>query len=155
MNSSSKSILVGHSRGGVLGVEYAKENIGKLSGLVLICTGLDSNQWTVYNDELEDQGLGDIVRDKLFFVPDELKAGRELFEHDSWSESSEDTFECIFESYLKTYDLLKELSNLLVPVLNIYGENDLRFSKNVTTTFKKYNESIEDLEIKNSGHFPS
>ena len=151
---SSRPILVGHSWGGVLGAEYAKQNKGKLLGLVLMSTGLDYKQWTLYNDELEQKGLSDISREELFFVRDELVSGKEMFDHDSWSGFSEETFESIFEDYLKTYNLLESLNDLHIPILNIYGENDLRFSKNVTTTFKKYNEKIEDLEVENSGHFP-
>ena len=65
-----------------------------------------------------------------------------------------ETFDLLFSSYLEHYNFLVDLKNIKVPILNIYGENDLRFSKKVTTSFKDYNESIVDFEVLGAGHFP-
>ncbi len=117
-------------------------------------TGLESSQWGLYNKELESRGIEDISRDELFFTESELEFGKKMFEHKSWDNFCGDTFDSIFESYLEDYNLLKDLASLDLPILNIFGDRDLRFSKTVTTSFKQYNKNIEDLEIKNSGHFP-
>lgn len=152
--SPTKPIICGHSWGAVLGTKYVLENKEKISGLVTMCTGMNSEQWTLYNKELEEKGIEDISRDKLFFTDVELKAGIEMFESDSWNGFSEETFDSIFDSFLESYDLLTKLNDIAIPFLNIFGEKDLRFSKHVTTTFRKYNHRIVDLEIKDSGHFP-
>lgn len=149
-----KVLLLGHSWGGVLATEYAKNNLDKVDGLILMSTGLNSAQWTLYNQELENIGKSDIERDELLFTLNERKEGKKMLEHESWNEFSKETFDAIFKDYLQSYDLLKDLDQLTIPILNIYGENDLRFSKAVTTTFKVKNPCIQDLEIKGSGHFP-
>lgn len=148
-----KPILLGHSWGGVLAVEYAKKNSSKLNGLVLMSTGLSSSQWLQYRGELTRLGLDDAPPEKIFLTSIELENGRKLLNETSKS-FSESTFTSIFEAYLKGYDLLNSLSKLSFPILNIFGEKDLRFSPIVTKTFKIYNDKIIDVEIKNAGHFP-
>ena len=153
-NEPDNTLLLGHSWGGVLGTEYVKRYPQKIKGLVLMATGLNSKQWLLYTDELEKAGKSDISKDELFFTPVEMQEGKKMFEHEKWSGFSGETFDAIFEDYLKSYDLLDEIQNFDLPILNIFGENDLRFSKNVTRSFKKFNPKVKDLEIKNSGHFP-
>ena len=116
-------------------------------------TGLNSKQWTQWNEELDILGLGDASAEDLFLTPSEFDEGIKLLE-ETMKTFSNETFETIFENYLKKYDLLSALKNFNLPIYNIFGEKDLRFSKNVTTTFKSYNKSIVDIEIPNAGHFP-
>jgi pimeloyl-ACP methyl ester carboxylesterase len=152
-SQSDKPILLGHSWGGVLATEYIKRFQNKVSGLILMSTGLNASQWGQWNKELDDLGLGDAPPEEIFLTSIELENGKKLLDETMNSFSGE-TFDSIFESYLKKYDLLSDLSNINVPILNIFGEKDLRFSRNVTKTFRSYNKSIVDIEIKNAGHFP-
>jgi pimeloyl-ACP methyl ester carboxylesterase len=152
-SQNDKPILLGHSWGGVLATEYIKRFQGKVSGLVLMSTGLNASQWVQWNKELDDLGLGDAPPEKLFLTSIELENGKKLLDETMKSFSGE-TFDSIFESYLKKYDLLNDLRSINVPILNIFGEKDLRFSRSVTRTFRNYNKSIIDIEIKNAGHFP-
>ena len=146
--------LLGHSWGGVLATEYVKRNPSRIKSLILMSTGLNSQQWTLYNRELEESGRSDISREELFFTASETQAGKRLFEHECWNGFSEETFDAIFSDYLKSYNLLEVLGDFTMPILNIYGEKDLRFSTDITETFKGYNSKIQNLEIKDSGHFP-
>ena len=41
-----------------------------------------------------------------------------------------------------------------IPVLNIFGEKDVRFSPRVAKTFKNFNDNIQDFQIPDVGHFP-
>ncbi|MDB2447158.1 alpha/beta hydrolase [bacterium] len=150
----SETVLLGHSWGGVLATVYAQRHPNKIKGLILMSTGLNSTQWSLYNKELDDASKADISREELFFTSSEMNAGKAMFELECWEGFSEESFDAIHDSYLAEYDLLKSLENLKMPILNVFGENDLRFSKNVTTTFKTYNKDILDLEIKDAGHFP-
>lgn len=152
-SQNDRPILLGHSWGGVLATEYAKRFKSKVSGLVLMSTGLNAKQWVQWNKELDDLGLGDAPTEKLFLTLIELENGKKLLDETMKSFSSE-TFDSIFEIYLKKYDLLNDLTSINVPILNIFGEKDLRFSRNVTKAFRNYNKSIIDIEIKNAGHFP-
>ncbi len=150
---TDKPILLGHSWGGVLATQYTLEKQKKLSGLVLLCTGLSSSQWTQYHDELEEMGLEDAPAEKIFLTQDELKIGKPFLNKVMESFSSE-TFDSLADTYLDNYDLLSQISKIKIPILNIFGEKDLRFSIKVTTKFKEYNSHIKDIKILNTGHFP-
>jgi esterase/lipase len=119
-----KAVLLGHSWGGVLATEYTKRFPLKVESLILMSTGLSSYQWTLYNDELDQLGKGEISKEELFFTEKEMSVGKVLFEHECWSGFSEESFESVFESYLKHYDLLPCLSHMEASILNIYGEKD-------------------------------
>ncbi len=153
VSKESKPILLGHSWGGVLAVEYAKNNMSKIGGLVLMSTGLSSAQWMQYRDELDAIGLGDAPPEKIFLTPIELVEGKKLLDK-TWETFSEATFDSLNKTYLEKYNLLSSLSGFSFPILNVFGEKDLRFSQNVTKSFKKYNSSVMDLEVPNAGHFP-
>ncbi|MEE3078985.1 MAG: alpha/beta hydrolase, partial [Bdellovibrionota bacterium] len=150
---SSKPILLGHSWGGVLGTEFTKRFQDKIYGLILMCTGLSTEQWILWNDELDELGLGDASAEELFLTSKEKEEGAKLLRKTMESFCGE-TFDSLFSSYLENYNLLEDLKNIKLPILNIYGENDLRFSKEVTTSFRDYNESIVDFEVLGAGHFP-
>lgn len=152
-SQNDKPILLGHSWGGVLATEYIRRFQGKVSGLVLMSTGLNASQWVQWNKKLDDLGLGDASTEKILLTSTELENGIKLLDKTMKSFSGV-TFDSIFDSYLKTYDLLHALVSINVPILNIFGEKDLRFSRDVTKTFRNYNKSIIDIEIKNAGHFP-
>lgn len=66
----------------------------------------------------------------------------------------EETFDHLNETYLKNYDLTHDLAKIRVPLVNIFGECDLRFPKRATKTFKGFNEHIIEYEISGAGHFP-
>jgi len=149
----ARPILLGHSWGGVLAVEYLKKYQDKAHSLILMSTGLNTSQWGIYNDELDELGLGDAPPEEIFLTPIERDLGKQLLD-ESWETFSEETFDSIFENYLKSYDLLRSLIEIKVPILNVFGEKDLRFSQKVTRSFRAYNENIIDVEIEGAGHFP-
>lgn len=147
-------LLFGHSWGGVLGTEYVKRYPDKIGSLVLVATGLSAKQWLEFQDELVKKGLEDIEKEDLFFTASEKAIKSNVFEGIPEDSFSDETFDSLNEDYLKSYNLLDDLTNIKTPILNIYGEQDKRFPKCVTTKFKDYNESIINLEVKDSGHFP-
>lgn len=150
---SDSPILLGHSWGGVLATEYTKRFQAKISALVLMSTGLNTSQWMQWHNDLDDLGLEDASPEELFLTPAELENGKILLEQ-SMKSFSDETFDSIFDSYLNNYDLLNDLADISIPILNIFGEKDLRFSKKITQSFRTYNKLIKDIEIKNAGHFP-
>lgn len=150
----SKIYLVGHSWGGVLAAAYTIEYPKLISGLALISTGLKSQHWyDEYYKELENLGLENADMSDIFLTKDEVPLGSKLLQAGA-STWSEETFDALDESFLRTYDLTEGFSKLQMPILNFYGEKDIRFPKRVTESFKKYNPSVVDVEIKGSGHFP-
>ncbi len=153
-SAPTKKILVGHSWGAVLATEYALKNQNYLAGLVLMCTGLNSQQWkNEYHAELKNLNLEDASPAQIFLTSNEIEKGT-AFLDDSWQTFSEETFESINNSYLSNYDLTEKMADLKIPILNIFGENDVRFPTRVTETFKTFNKQIVDIEIPVGGHFP-
>ncbi|RYZ88310.1 MAG: hypothetical protein EOP06_11195 [Proteobacteria bacterium] len=64
------------------------------------------------------------------------------------------TFDSINKTYLRKYDLTTEFSKIAVPILNILGDQDVRFPVRVTKSFRNLNPQVEAFEILGSGHFP-
>lgn len=154
LKSSQQVILIGHSWGGVLATKYASEHEDKLAGLVLMSTGLNSSQWRdEFRAELKNLGLEDASPEEIFLTPAELEVGKPVL--DATGESfSEETFDNIFSTYLSNYDLTNEFQNLQIPVLNIFGEKDVRFPKRVAKSIKSLKRDVIELELANTGHFP-
>lgn len=152
--SSSKVVLIGHSWGGVLATKYASTYEDNLAGLVLMSTGLKASQWSdEFRAELNNLGLEDAPPEKIFLTPSELEFGKPLLDA-TWEGFSEETFDHIFSTYLNNYDLTEAFQGLHVPVLNIFGEKDVRFPLRVTKSLKQLKKDVVELEILNAGHFP-
>lgn len=151
---SGNVILLGHSWGAVLATEYAGRNQSKLSGLVLMSTGLSDKHWKdVFYKELEDLGLEDVEPEQIFLTPDEIELGETILDK-AWKTFSQETFNSIKLSYLEKYDVTPILKTLKIPVINIFGEKDVRFPARVSKTFYLYNNDLKDYQISNVGHFP-
>ncbi|MBC7427258.1 MAG: alpha/beta hydrolase [Bacteriovorax sp.] len=149
-----KIILLGHSWGAVLATEYAGRNQSKLSGLVLMSTGLTDKHWKdEYYKELEDLGLENAELEKIFLTPEEVALGETILDK-VWDTFSEETFNSIKQSYLGKYDVTPLLKSLKIPIINIYGEKDVRFPARVSKTFGSFNSNMIDFQISNAGHFP-
>ncbi len=152
--SSKKVVLVGHSWGGVLATQYASTYEDHLAGLVLISTGLKASQWRdEFRAELSQLGLEDASLEEIFLTPAELELGKPLLEATGES-FSEETFDHLFSTYLSNYDLTEDFQKLQLPVLNIYGDKDVRFPLRVTKSFQKLKKDVIELELPNAGHFP-
>gem|GEM_PF-5646366 len=152
--SSQPVILVGHSWGAVLAIEYAARYPQKVSGLAMICSGLSHDHWfTEYQKEKEHLGLLNASAEEIFLAPHERAEGKALLDN-FWETFSEETFESLNKTYLVDYDLIAKFSTLQIPVLNIFGEMDIRFPSRITKTFSAYNPNVVNLEVKKTGHFP-
>lgn len=154
LSCSGKVVLIGHSWGGVLAIEYATTHEEKLAGLILMSTGLNSSQWRDdFRVELKSLGLEEASPEEIFFTFHESEHGKPFL--NSMAESfSEETFDNVFSTYLSSYDLTKAFQNLKIPILNIFGEKDVRFPLRVTRAFKTINPEVSELELPDTGHFP-
>ena len=152
--SASRVVLVGHSWGGVLATQYASLYSEKLAGLVLISTGLNTTQWKdEFRAELKSLDLEDAPPENIFLTSKELELGKPLLDS-TWEGFSEETFDSLDASFLGDYDLTNVLAKLHIPILNVYGQKDIRFPTRVAKSFRKYNRNLTDLEISDAGHFP-
>lgn len=150
---TGKKILVGHSWGGVLGALYAIRNQNKLAGLVLMNTGLNHIHWyDEFRVEKNRLGLMDAPPHEIFLTADEREAGMALLDS-TWQTFSGETFDSLEESYLRTFDLTASFGTLNIPLLNIFGEKDVRFPARVAKALRNYNHRLIDCEISGAGHF--
>lgn len=154
MKIPGEKVLVGHSWGGILAIEYASLLPKSVSGLVLMNTGLNSKHWSEeYHQELKRLGMEEAPMEKIFLTDSELKTGLPFLMQVEKT-FSEPTFESLNEGYLGHFDTTSRFKNLQMPILNIFSEKDLRFPAYIARTFKDSNPNVRDFEIKNAGHFP-
>lgn len=148
-----KPIILGHSWGGVLALKYISLFKNKICGLILMNTGLNTEQWLKYRETLKLFNLEDAEPEDVFMTEKEKLVGLTFFENMSRT-LSEDTFDSIFKNFLSNFDLIDELSEITFPILNIFGEKDYRFPVEIPRSLKKINRDIIELELEDSGHFP-
>ncbi|MBF9002958.1 alpha/beta fold hydrolase [Vibrio nitrifigilis] len=148
-----KPIILGHSWGGVLALKYNSLFKNKICGLILMNTGLNTEQWLQYRETLKSLKLEDAEPEDIFMTEKEKLIGLTFFENVSRT-LSVDTFSSIFERFLSNFDLINELSAISFPILNIFGGKDYRFPVEIARSFKKFNPNIIELELRDSGHFP-
>lgn len=152
--SSDKVVLLGHSWGAVLAAEYVIRHPHNIAGLVLMSTGLKSEHWKDdFRKELARLGLLNAKPEEIFLLPDELEEGTVLLDK-VWETFSEVTFDHLDINYLRQYDLTSGIKTVQAPILNIFGDRDIRFSARVAKTFRDFNNAIIDFEVTNAGHFP-
>lgn len=148
---NGKIILAGHSWGGVLATEYATRFSSKIHGLVLMNTNLCIQHW---DDEFEKEkvrlGLIDAKREEIYFSQTERPSG-ETFLDEVWKTLSEETFNSLYESYIRHFDLRKNLTSFQFPVHLISGSNDVISPARVS---KGLIPDRSCLEISDAGHFP-
>jgi pimeloyl-ACP methyl ester carboxylesterase len=153
VKSRPGAVLVGHSWGAVLAIEFARRYENLVSGLVLMCAGLSTAQWHEYNTDIEKLGLSNASDADLFLVPGDLPGGKIVLDK-MMVDFSGETFGSVYGSYIKTFDLTTTLSHLRIRIVNIFAEKDLRFPVRIPRSFRAINSRIEDHEIAGAGHFP-
>lgn len=147
-------ILIGHSWGGILAIEYAGKYPQRIEGVVLMSTGLCTSHWRDdYYAERKRLGLDDSPPEDIYLAPDERVLGKPMLDK-TWETFSEETFESLASSYVETYDVREMLGRIQVTILNIFGERDVRFPRQVPLSFRALNSRVIDLEISGAGHFP-
>lgn len=152
--TATKVVLIGHSWGGVLATAYASIHQDRLAGLVLMSTGLKASHWRdEFRAELRSHGLEDAPPEKIFLTPLEYELGKSLLEGIEES-FSEETFDHLYSTYLKNYDLTDSFKKLRIPIINIFGKNDIRFPLRVTKFLRQLKTDITEIELPNTGHFP-
>jgi pimeloyl-ACP methyl ester carboxylesterase len=153
MISDSKPVLVGHSWGGVLASEFALRYENKISGLVLMSTGLSHTQWLEYRKNLQELGLSEAPIERIILVSHDPPLAAEFLKKMD-ATFSDETFDNLYETYLRHFDLIAPLAQLSVKIANIFGETDLRFPPQIAEEIRKLKPQIENYPIQGAGHFP-
>ncbi len=146
--------LVGHSWGATLCLEYLKSTSDRrIRGIVLIDPCICSNH---FNDEfkkaLVELKIENPTWEQIFLSPDELSIGRPFLK--GLQDSFDQTFFQRFAKYLDGFDLRPVIKSLSFPILNIFGERDMRIPAPVLRNLPELNPHLRNLEITGAGHFP-
>lgn len=154
MQSKVDVTLVGHSWGATLGLEYAKRFPGEISKLVFMSSGVDFTGWKVdFEAELLRRGISK-NQPELIYLSNSERDDWVSYLDSLWSTFSGDSFDSIFESYLKSFDLKDFFQKTTTHLLCIFGEDDLRFPIVAAKKLKILNPNIRYVEIAGAGHFP-
>lgn len=151
---SKQIILVGHSWGGTLAVEYAIQYQAKIAGLVLLSAGLCREHWfDEFHQELKDLGLEDAGPNEIYLGPEDIEWGS-VFLQKCWDTFSEETFASLNQNSVNNFNLIESFALLTLPIINVFGQNDIRFPARILRKYNQYNPRVRNLEISKAGHFP-
>ena len=165
-----KFILLGHSFGGALALEYLRKHKPKnLIGLILISWVYDKNwilgQSHVVRDTVEKNkqrgGRSELMPNELmkrdhlaytdlYFSKKYRNKGREIFNKIKYNASLQQDL----WSYLEKFDSTDILKKIDVPVLSILGKSDPIVSPNYIRKAYPLIKNLTPIEIENCSHFP-
>lgn len=146
--------LVGHSWGATLGLNFISRHPEPIDSFIFMASGIDAQGWKKdYEAELERRGISK-NQPELIFLSDEEREEWKKYLVNLWDSFSEVTFDCLFENYLKSFNLREEFKNLNCPTLCIFGTEDLRFPIKAARKMKDINRYVHMIEVEGAGHFP-
>lgn len=147
-------ILVGHSWGAILALEFLKDHEVEIDGFVMMSTGLNHRHFLdEYHAEVKVRGLEGAELKQIFLTQEEYELGVPLLELAN-ATFSVSTFNQLRATYLTKYDLEPVVRRLRLPMLHVFGELDIRFPVRLTRTYRALNAGMTELEIGGAGHFP-
>lgn len=92
-NLEGDKILIGHSWGSTLGIEYVSRFESKISSLVLMCSGLNFKHWKIDFDlHKQENGLVDAPPENIFLSEKERGEWKGFLDG-LWDSFSDETFE--------------------------------------------------------------
>lgn len=148
--------LVGHSWGGALATEYLrKTNDLRIRGLVLLSSFLCSEDVTTeYRKELASHGLDNPSLEEIFLTPPEIKvAGNFIADLNKTFDLK--VFNTLWKEVVESgFDAREFMRSIKIPVLNIFGEKDIRIPARRIRLYEELNPNICNIEIEGAGHFP-
>jgi pimeloyl-ACP methyl ester carboxylesterase len=156
VNAQGDSVyLAGHSWGGALATEYLRRtNDSRIRGLILFGSFLcGADVTTEYRKELADLGLESPSLEQIFLRPEEAKiAGN--FIPDLNRTFNLDVFNKLWPEFVVNFDARDFIRNIRIPVLNIFGEKDVRVPARRIRAYGELSPRVENFEIADAGHFP-
>lgn len=149
------TILIGHSWGGALAIEYFRRTKDpRINKIVLLSSFLcGADVTTEYQKELSNLGLVKPTREQVFLTADEIPEASNLITRLN-ATFNHRVFQSVWEKFIPTYDARSFVRSLQIPILNIFGEKDVRVPARQVRGYAAMNSKIENLEIAGAGHFP-
>ncbi|MCB0364473.1 MAG: alpha/beta hydrolase [Bdellovibrionaceae bacterium] len=150
---NSKTILVGHSWGGVLALEALRypQIAQRVSGLVIISSPLLASQEAEFQRALAQLSEPSVAN---IFLSIAEKESWQPFLAKVMKTFDRELANRFRDSYLNKLNLAPVLSSLRIPVLHIYGSDDIRVPAAGQRAYTKFRPNLQVLEIPHGGHFP-
>lgn len=148
-------ILVGHSWGGAFAVEYYRRKFPPhIKGIVLIGAFLCADDATTeYRRELELRRLENPTTEQVFLTPSEVSLAGSLIDRLTASFNVR-CFRALWDGFISAFDARSFIASSKIPVLNIFGENDIRIPARKVREYSKLSPFVKNVEIEEAGHFP-
>ena len=167
MNNILNPILMGHSFGGALALEFIKEYPGKIKSLLLSCPVFSIDWVDEYVKNTPDGEDEYVLRDELSESDNYLEECmfyKDKYFHYNFTTIAESIFKKIDynlvlrrkinESYLNKFDCTETVSSLEMKTLLIYGALDEVVFPAHIEKFYSLNSNILSHKFNNSKHFP-
>lgn len=161
---SEKSILIGHSLGGAIALDFALQYPEKVSALVLIASGLNGYAWSNKYSELMGKIWKTLEPEAMtnsFLAADFFEIAMslpniktEICKMTSANFAKVLTWKTFNSEDVLWYfpDPLTQLKNLDMPVLVVYGDKDSDDIKQIADIFNKNIKNVKTYVIKNADH---
>ena len=146
--------LVGHSWGGVLAQKYLEAYPDKkMKGLILMSSFIDYQKLNeAFIEATRKAGLEHPTLTKVFYTDEELSASKGI--RQKIKTYDEGFFKKIHHDFLDEFHGEEFFKRLDLPILNIFGTDDLRTPAPMLQELADLNPRVENLEVPNAGHFP-
>lgn len=144
------TVVVGHSMGGLVGLELAKLN-NNVKGLVLASSFYEL---PVHPKILTSFDNGEFP-DSLFYASYTKDVDKDLIAQEKLEKEivPHDTIQKDFHACNNYEDGAKTLKELLIPVLAIYGNADKLLPPKVEDSLKEIKEDIQIIEMDEASHY--
>ncbi len=156
-----KTILIGHSVGGTVAVDFALQYPDRVSALVLVASGLSGHPWSQEYKEWEQSIFStpqpDAMTNQTLSTPfyatsmakSELKAEIKTITRENMQKIL--TWQS-FDIRLFFPNQISELKNIKIPTLIVYGDKDSQDIKKIAHTINDQVKSATLIEMKNTDH---
>ncbi len=143
-------IVVGHSMGGLIGIELAAKN-GNVKGLVLTASHFSLPVHPTVISALAEGTFPE----RLFYASYSKKVNSELLEQEKIEISHVPIATTVtdYDCCNRYLGGLETLSNLNIPVLALYGEEDRLLPKTAKEDLLNANSHVQARVIEGSGHY--
>ena len=125
-----RAVLVGHSKGGAVAIEYSLKHPEKVAALVLVSAFAKGSHLPVVDEDEERATLGDLVKREEYYnssLGEELREKRpDIFRwaiHEGLKMPTYAALACA-RGFRRHWDASKEVNRISVPTLLVWGDRD-------------------------------
>ncbi len=153
--NGDRVFLLGHSWGGALAVEYFRRtNDPLVKGIILVGAYLHVNDLTLeYHKELARLKMKEPTTEEIFLAKEEYAEAGDLISYLNQN-FNKANFKKISQEFLEKFDALLFVKRCKLPILNVFGEKDVRIPTRCIRKYETLGPHVKNVEIRKSAHFP-